>query len=379
MNNKDLIKQYVDTGLEIPEYQYSQLSPNDLKTYGRKRIIAHNMHADDEGYNFYKLDTNELKALQPYLKNLPEINKKPFNIDKDSFAYYADIFPELLDDIPDDVIKDFPNIHSYEMYLYLMKKPELLKYFKNRINDLSNYQVIDIIEAYPELYPYFSKKLKSIDYLDVKSMVEKQPKLFKLLLKDNLIDNYYLDNILEDNPELSKDLPSSYFEKLDDWQLGYALERNPALAKNKHFIKAISQLKNYEKVEMVKIVPELINYFDNNIQLYDDDAIEIIKKNPKVIKKVINSVKGLNYILNTHPEYYKYLTPENKENVSKYTIINMLKENPNILKDVEDWVPEFDFYEMDEILDRQPKLLNYFLKINGDKLNDRELYRLKNR
>jgi hypothetical protein len=40
MDNRDLISQYVDTGLGIPEYQVMQLSNNDKRTYIRKRIIS---------------------------------------------------------------------------------------------------------------------------------------------------------------------------------------------------------------------------------------------------------------------------------------------------------------------------------------------------
>jgi len=40
MTNKDLIRQYVDTGLELPEYQISKLSNNLKNTYIRKRLIA---------------------------------------------------------------------------------------------------------------------------------------------------------------------------------------------------------------------------------------------------------------------------------------------------------------------------------------------------
>jgi hypothetical protein len=39
MTNKDLISQYVDTGIQLPEYQINKLSPNDKKSYIRKRII----------------------------------------------------------------------------------------------------------------------------------------------------------------------------------------------------------------------------------------------------------------------------------------------------------------------------------------------------
>ena len=40
MNNKDLISQYVDTGVGIPRYQFDKLSNNDKKTYLRKMGIS---------------------------------------------------------------------------------------------------------------------------------------------------------------------------------------------------------------------------------------------------------------------------------------------------------------------------------------------------
>jgi len=43
MTNKDLIKQYVDTGILIPEYQFNQLSNNLKTTYLRKRGIVGNL------------------------------------------------------------------------------------------------------------------------------------------------------------------------------------------------------------------------------------------------------------------------------------------------------------------------------------------------
>ena len=40
MNNKQLLQQYVDTGVELPEYQIRILPDDLLKTYLRKRLIA---------------------------------------------------------------------------------------------------------------------------------------------------------------------------------------------------------------------------------------------------------------------------------------------------------------------------------------------------
>ena len=40
MNKQQLLKQYVDTGIRLPEYQIKNLPSDLLKTYLRKRLIA---------------------------------------------------------------------------------------------------------------------------------------------------------------------------------------------------------------------------------------------------------------------------------------------------------------------------------------------------
>ena len=40
MNNKQLLQQYVDTGVQLPEYQVRSLPPDLLKTYLRKRLMV---------------------------------------------------------------------------------------------------------------------------------------------------------------------------------------------------------------------------------------------------------------------------------------------------------------------------------------------------
>lgn len=58
MASEDLIKQYVDTGLELPDYQIELLPRNMLKTYIRKRLIA----VDNDDFN-YRLKECEYKHL----------------------------------------------------------------------------------------------------------------------------------------------------------------------------------------------------------------------------------------------------------------------------------------------------------------------------
>jgi hypothetical protein len=70
MTNKDLISQYVDTGLGINKYQFDKLSNNDRRTYLRKRVIS--MQTDSKflhGYEFSMLSDEQKAESIKYLDN----------------------------------------------------------------------------------------------------------------------------------------------------------------------------------------------------------------------------------------------------------------------------------------------------------------------
>ncbi len=87
MDNRDLISQYVDTGLKIPEHQVMQLSGADKKTYIRKRLISNeaDTFAQIVGYEF-----NLLELLGPeitkkfydnFMKNINDYNTSRYYLD----------------------------------------------------------------------------------------------------------------------------------------------------------------------------------------------------------------------------------------------------------------------------------------------------------
>lgn len=70
MNNKDLIKQYVNLGLRLPEHQVNQLTGSDLKSYLRMRNIAigHGSYENEIlPYEYKRMDDEQKDAL---IKNL---------------------------------------------------------------------------------------------------------------------------------------------------------------------------------------------------------------------------------------------------------------------------------------------------------------------
>ena len=62
MTNRDLIKQYVDTGLKLPIHQVNNLSGSLLQTYLRKRFMSvMNSHSDLEFYEYGFMDEDKQK------------------------------------------------------------------------------------------------------------------------------------------------------------------------------------------------------------------------------------------------------------------------------------------------------------------------------
>jgi hypothetical protein len=62
MTNKDLIQQYVDTGVGIPRYQFDKLSNQDKKTYLRKIYIS--LDYEPNNIKFYYAELPEEKQLE---------------------------------------------------------------------------------------------------------------------------------------------------------------------------------------------------------------------------------------------------------------------------------------------------------------------------
>lgn len=72
MHNRDLINQYVDTGIKLPEYQLTQLPKKDLDTYLRKRIISIGVNSDNRN-RFTKVEYRLLsdKGKDSFVLNIP--------------------------------------------------------------------------------------------------------------------------------------------------------------------------------------------------------------------------------------------------------------------------------------------------------------------
>ena len=95
MRNRDIIKQYVNTGECIPKYQFDKLTTSLLKTYMRKRC------SEDDCFEFYEVQkmSHEQKEnfIQKSLMYVVILSKEVLDaLGKDMLDYYIKKFSENL-------------------------------------------------------------------------------------------------------------------------------------------------------------------------------------------------------------------------------------------------------------------------------------------
>ena len=203
MNNKDIIKQYLNTGNRINKHQLNKLNNNLLNTYFRKRLIKiksiepiYYKLSDEDIYHSYD-DYKVLFMNYEYDKMsddfLKEVVKLGFyissiysrkNVIKDYLKNRIDLFNKT----------DIHYLENWELDL-IFKYGDLVKYLiecgytldNKYINKLSNYNKIN----------YYKSIIKhgSFYFRDIKDLV-KYPELFKIYV-NNLkhfepINKFYL-------------------------------------------------------------------------------------------------------------------------------------------------------------------------------------------
>ena len=147
MDNKDLIRQYVDTGLQLTEYQVNSLSGNLLQTYLRKRMIAiSNSQWAELGFYEYRLMSEDNQ--KTYIGWL--VRRHDY-IPKNMLAYSSDDVKEFyIDAIISN--NDYINLSNFSELTDKLK----LKYLKYRIDTGKGFDMGFIDDFTPEmLYKFY--------------------------------------------------------------------------------------------------------------------------------------------------------------------------------------------------------------------------------
>jgi hypothetical protein len=170
MRNKDIIKQYVNTGVAIPETQILKLNKSLYNSYFRKRILN-----NENKYKLYEIELmnettfkNLIDSVKPYDKIGKIVNKfefvkkiKDYNLTYDEISFKINI-----------TAKPYPTMNLHNLLEYSFE-----------------YSPSEILDTFNEYYiPYFCK----LSYEDMKEIVGSGimcPKILEFIL-DNLKENY---------------------------------------------------------------------------------------------------------------------------------------------------------------------------------------------
>ena len=186
MNSEELLRQYLDTGISIPMYQYQRLKGNLKKTYLRKRFIAVKNGENTILYHEFQDFSDEQKE---YLKRFPRyVFLYPLNEQNDIIN---NALKNLKRDTPnDDIISIIQEIPSEKMN-YVTEK--IFKIVGNNINGSLISKII-------------SKSKKSEE--------ETLNLLYRwLAIKDNMIDG--LDfSYLSNSPEFTRNIHINFLKKI---------------------------------------------------------------------------------------------------------------------------------------------------------------------
>lgn len=138
MNNKDLLRQYVDTGLAIGQTQFNKLPDNLKITYLRKRMIAANQDDDNKlsAYEILGVPDSYRPEMIKYLLNKmePYFEDNTYNDDDGEFNFmYGDINPVVMQILKSSIWDD----RIDDMLISLTHDEKFMKYMnKNTLNNI---------------------------------------------------------------------------------------------------------------------------------------------------------------------------------------------------------------------------------------------------
>jgi hypothetical protein len=204
MTNKDIITQYVNTGIPVPIYQINKLSNNLKKSYFRKRLQMDDLNSE------YTITSVELEQLP--LEYHDEFLNKIGNERLLRFIYESEN--------PSDIVKIFGR--RGQIFINRcdwMEIKEMLRYAKNPasivelLGDRIDNFVYEICSA--EDWRFLLKATKPIELVNslgdkVKKALNKESVFYRMLISGT---NYkeIIQLINELNPNWIKDMDKNYF------------------------------------------------------------------------------------------------------------------------------------------------------------------------
>ena len=234
MRNKDIIKQYVNTGKSIPEYQFNKLTLSLQKSYMRKRTIVEDTTEYYIGYQAYEIkmmsNTEIDKLLSKSVDKDITIKDALINvIPKDMLKKYFLMFYDRYRDMPEEYFnyldKDLKRkmIERYQILSFRLSQ-YMFMYVSDDAKYKEIYRLIDVKECVPDYCFDF------VDNYDLKMKIIRHNSNVGILTKNMLEwlrDNnkVYLDEFIG---KFTSYIPYVYMPYLSDERFMEYLEENCA-------------------------------------------------------------------------------------------------------------------------------------------------------
>jgi len=261
MTNKDLIHQYITTGLALPDYQFNKLNPNQLKSYFRQRLIADSAMLE-------LITESELLAMPPEqlaqfinnseperLANYLTLNRNQHK-DKNANTLGSSAFNKFDQSIIRALYSyndDTPNTVTYWILRYkqnlTLRMIELM--FKNSKNDYrgAGNVMADIIKRCAELN--MNNEIKT-EFLVLALIYYRSPHTVKILVGDEP------------------------FQHVDQKQFEKLLENYAHHEGHEGLVELIDSFKSNKNVNLNAIPDELYAYMVSNVRYNLSDTIKMI-------------------------------------------------------------------------------------------------------
>jgi hypothetical protein len=180
-------------------------------------------------------------------------------------------------------------------------------------------------------------------------------------VKENLnkFSKYQIQHLINTNPDLTKYLVRlENFKELQDWQLANMLEENP---KNyKVILNSLSEERRrelLERLQFTNILPFLIR--DKYIVIDDEEDFK------KLRFSLLYDSKGKAFVYK--PELLRFVT-------SSYDLEKLLIQQPILFKYLGDKINTLADYDLKDIIQKNPKTLNYIPDERLDAMGEYRIY-----
>ena len=220
----DLLNDYISIGVELTEEQFDFIKEKKQLLNNYRRVTIDNVIPEyikgninifgkrwlaltnDEAIDLYKKKSESLWEILYYKPQLVDYFKDKLNkLNSNKISRILTNQPQLIGKFEDRLV----DLNGHDISEILTNQPQLIGKFEDKLKDLDNAHVAFIISRRPLLFKYFQDRLEYFDEKNIKTILIRQPSFIKYFEdRLNKFENFDIMYILNNQPQLKP-----YFEK----------------------------------------------------------------------------------------------------------------------------------------------------------------------